>query len=145
MSDIARIVIFKKENGEEFTFEDKYVQLTSLENKMLIFKFEASQDILKEGAEFFSTFNTYEQIKVDIGGTGEIPCYMKSLSPIVGRGPKKTNGEHLNGIFTLSLQQIVAAPDPEEEQNSANSCSSRSRGRAKLLKLRFITKWSLFH
>ena len=54
---------------------------------------------------------------MDIGGTGEIPCYMKSLSPIVGRGPKKTNGEHLNGIFTLSLQQIVAAPDPEEEQN----------------------------
>ncbi len=102
MTDIARIVIFKKENGEEFTFDDKYVQLTSLENKMLIFKFEASQDILKEGAEFFNTFNTYEQIKVDIGGTGEIPCYMKSLSPIVGRGPKKTNGEHLNGIFTLS-------------------------------------------
>ena len=99
MSDITRIVIFKKENGEEFTFEDKYVQLTSLENKMLIFKFEASQDILKEGAEFFSTFNTYEQIKVDIGGTGD----------------------------------------------TANSCSSRSRGRAKLLKLRFITKWSLFH
>lgn len=89
MSDIARIVIFKKENGEEFTFDDKYVQLTSLENKMLIFKFEASQDILKEGAEFFSTSNTYEQIKVDIGGTGEIPCYMKSLSPIVGRGLKK--------------------------------------------------------
>ena len=55
MSDIARIVIFKKENGEEFTFEDKYVQLTSLENKMLIFKFEASQDILKEGAELHST------------------------------------------------------------------------------------------
>ncbi len=54
MSDIARIVIFKKENGEEFTFDDKYVQLTSLENKMLIFKFEASQDILKEGAEFFN-------------------------------------------------------------------------------------------
>ena len=34
MSDIARIVIFKKENGEEFTFDDKYVKLTSLENKM---------------------------------------------------------------------------------------------------------------
>ncbi|MCI5737057.1 MAG: hypothetical protein MR277_03455 [Methanobrevibacter ruminantium] len=126
MSDIARIVIFKKENGEEFTFDDKYVQLTSLENKMLIFKFEASQDILKEGAEFFSTFNTYEQIKVDIGGTGEIPCYMKSLSPIVGRGPKKTNGEHLNGIFTLSLQQIVAAPDSEEEQNCLNCALSQN-------------------
>ena len=33
MTDIARIVIFKKENGEEFTFDDKYVQLTSLEKK----------------------------------------------------------------------------------------------------------------
>ncbi len=127
MTDIARIVTFKKENGEEFTFDDKYVQLTSLENKMLIFKFEASQDILKEGAEFFSTFNTYEQIKVDIGGTGEIPCYMKSLSPIVGRGPKKTDGEHLNGIFTLSLQQIVAAPDAEEEQNCL-SCALSQNG-----------------
>ena len=101
MTDIARIVIFKKENGEEFTFDDKYVQLTSLEN-------------------------TYEQIKVDIGGTGEIPCYMKSLSPIVGRGPKKTNGEHLNGIFTLSLQQIVAAPDPEEEQNCLDCALSQN-------------------
>ena len=91
MSDIARIVIFKKENGEEFIFDDKYVQITSLENKMLIFKFEASQDILKEGSEFFSTFNTYEQIKVDIGGTGDIPCYMKSLSPIVGHIITPTN------------------------------------------------------
>jgi len=63
---------------------------------------------------------------VDIGGTGEIPCYMKSLSPIVGRGPKKTNGEHLNGIFTLSLQQIVAAPDPEEEQNCLNCALSQN-------------------
>lgn len=117
MSDIATIIIFKKENGEEFIFDDKYVQLTSLENKMLIFRFEAPQDILKEGAEFFSNFKTYEHIKVDIGGTGDIPCYLKSLSPIVGRGPKKTNGEHLNGIFTLSLQQIVKAPDLEEEHN----------------------------
>ena len=33
MTDIARIVIFKKENGEEFTFDDKYVQLTSLEKR----------------------------------------------------------------------------------------------------------------
>ena len=33
MTDIARIVIFKKENGEEFTFDDKYVQLTSLEKE----------------------------------------------------------------------------------------------------------------
>ena len=73
MSDIATIIIFKKENGEEFIFDDKYVQLTSLENKMLIFRFEAPQDIL--------------------------------------------NGEHLNGIFTLSLQQIVKAPDLEEEHN----------------------------
>ena len=48
MSDIATIIIFKKENGEEFIFDDKYVQLTSLENKMLIFRFEAPQDILKE-------------------------------------------------------------------------------------------------
>ena len=32
MSDIATIIIFKKENGEEFIFDDKYVQLTSLEN-----------------------------------------------------------------------------------------------------------------
>ena len=39
MSDIATIIIFKKENGEEFIFDDKYVQLTSLENKMLIFRF----------------------------------------------------------------------------------------------------------
>ncbi len=96
MSDIATIIIFKKENGEEFIFDDKYVQLTSLENKMLIFRFEAPQDILKEGAEFFSNFKTYEHIKVDIGGTGDI---------------------HLNGIFTLSLQQIVKAPDLEEEHN----------------------------
>ncbi len=117
MSDIATIIIFKKENGEEFIFDDKYVQLTSLENKMLIFRFEAPQDILKEGAEFFSNFKTYEHIKVDIGGTGDIPCYLKSLSPIIGRGPKKTNGEYLNGIFTLSLQQIVKAPDLEEEHN----------------------------
>lgn len=126
MSDIATIIIFKKENGEEFIFDDKYVQLTSLENKMLIFRFEAPQDILKEGAEFFSNFKTYEHIKVDIGGTGDIPCYLKSLSPIVGRGPKKTNGEHLNGIFTLSLQQIVAAPDPEEEQNCLNCALSQN-------------------
>ena len=121
MSDIARIVIFKKDNGEEFIFDDKYVQITSLENKMMIFKFEAPQEKLKEGTDFFSKFNSYEQIKVDIGGTGDIPCYLKSLSHIVGRGPKKTNGEHLNGIFTLSLQQIVAAPDAEEEQNCLNS------------------------
>ena len=71
MSDIATIIIFKKENGEEFIFDDKYVQLTSLENKMMIFRFEAPQDILKEGAEFFGNFKTYEHIKVDIGGTGD--------------------------------------------------------------------------
>ena len=61
MSDIATIIIFKKENGEEFIFDDKYVQLTSLENKMLIFRFEAPQDILKEGAEFFSNFKTSQR------------------------------------------------------------------------------------
>ena len=126
MSDIARIVIFQKDNGEEFIFDDKYVQITSLENKMMIFKFEAPQEKLKEGTDFFSKFNSYEQIKVDIGGTGDIPCYLKSLSHIVGRGPKKTNGEHLNGIFTLSLQQIVAAPDAEEEQNCLNCALSQN-------------------
>lgn len=127
MSDIATIIIFKKEDGEEFIFDDKYVHLTALENKMLIFRFEAPQDILKEAAEFFSTFKTYEHVKVDIGGTGDIPCYLKSLSPIVGRGPKKTNGEHLNGIFTLSLQQIVKAPDLEEEEN-CQTCALMQNG-----------------
>ena len=81
---------------------------------------------MEKSSLLMTNMYTYEQIKVDIGGTGEIPCYMKSLSPIVGRGPKKTNGEHLNGIFTLSLQQIVAAPDPEEEQNCLNCALSQN-------------------
>ena len=112
MSDIARIVIFKKDNGEEFIFDDKYVQITSLENKMMIFKFEAPQEKLKEGTDFFSKFNSYEQIKVDIGGTGDIPCYLKSLSHIVGRGPKK------NQWRTFKWHFHIITP--------ANSFSSRS-------------------
>ena len=126
MSDIANVVQFKKENGEEFNFDDKYVKLTALEDKLLVFKFEAPQEILKEGRDFFEKFNTYEQIKVDIGGTGDISCYLKSLSPIVGRGPKKTNGEYLNGIFTVSIQQIVKAPDLEEEHNCMNCALSQN-------------------
>ena len=87
---------------KSFTFDETiYVQLTSLKNKMLIFKFEAPQDILKEGAEFFSTSNTYEPDQKRIfGETEEIPLlYEKPIHLLIDRDPIKTNGEHLNGIF----------------------------------------------
>ena len=120
MSDIENTIKFKKENDDEVTFEDKYVHLTALEDKNLIFKFEAVQDDLKEVHEFFDNLKNYEHVNVDIGATGEISCYFKSLSPIVGSGPKKVNGEHLNGIFILSLQQLVDTPDSQQEQGCQN-------------------------
>ena len=113
-NNIDDTVQFRRNDGEIYKIETKYVHLKSLIDHTLVFKFEAPKDILYEGEDFFKPIAMNEDIKVDIGGTGDIPCSFKTLSPIADKG--EDDGV-LMGLYTIVIQEIRKAPDLEEEEN----------------------------
>ncbi len=114
-SDISNIVSFKKDDGNTYDFNDKYIGLKALDDNMFVFSVEAPQEIVGESMLFFESLKIFEPMSVDIGGTGDIRCYFKGVSPIVGKGPS-IDGVSKNGFFTITLQELKpAVEDPEED------------------------------
>ncbi|WP_295721828.1 hypothetical protein [uncultured Methanobrevibacter sp.] len=116
-SDISNIVAFKKDDGNSFEFNDKYIRLKSLDENIFVFSVEAPQEIVGESMLFFESLKIFEPI----GGTGDIRCYFKGVSPIVGKGPS-INGVHKNAFFTITLQELKPAVDDPEEDHVCVGC-----------------------
>ena len=71
-SDISNIVSFKKDDGNTYDFNDKYIGLKALDDNMFVFSVEAPQEIVGESMLFFESLKIFEPMSVDIGGTGDI-------------------------------------------------------------------------
>ena len=82
-SDIGNNVIFKKQLGLNFEIDQKYVGLKMKENNILSFNFRIPGELKDEVEGYFKRFKMGEPILVDIGGTGDIRCEFKGLSPVL--------------------------------------------------------------
>ena len=82
-SDIGNNVVFKKQLGLNYEIDQKYVGLKMKENNILSFNFRAPGDMINEVEDYFKRFKMGEPILVDIGGTGDIRCEFKGLSPVL--------------------------------------------------------------
>ncbi|MGN1363484.1 MAG: hypothetical protein ACI4VU_07265 [Methanobrevibacter sp.] len=120
-NDISNVVLFKRQNDDYYEFDDKYVGLKMLDNNVFVFSIEAPQEEVGKSMMFFENIAMFEPILVDIGGTGNIPCYFKGVSPVVGKGPMM-NGTHKNAFYTVTLQELVNAPPDVEEEHECVGC-----------------------
>lgn len=83
MSEIGQNVIFKKESGEMISLQEKFVRLQSRAGGLLTVNFRAPEEEMITLKEFFKLFQNDEVVKIDIGGTGDINCSFKGISPIL--------------------------------------------------------------
>lgn len=120
-SSIGNIVSFKKQNNDYYEFNDKYVGLKLLDNHVFVFSIEAPQEEIGRSMMFFDSLDMFEPILVDIGGTGNIPCYFKGVSPVVGKG-SGGNGRQGDGFYTITLQELVNAPPDVEAEHECVGC-----------------------
>lgn len=116
-SEISNIVLFKREDGDKFEFDDKYVGLKALKDDIFVFTVNAPQEVVGKSMIFFEGLKMFEPLKVDIGGTGDIPCYFKGVSPVVNKGEKVSPN---SAFFTITLQELKNAPNFEEEHECVN-------------------------
>ncbi|MCI6774914.1 hypothetical protein [Methanobrevibacter boviskoreani] len=116
-NEISNVVLFKRGDGDKFEFDDKFVRLKALDEDMFVFTVNAPQEIVGKSMIFFEGLKMFEPVKVDIGGTGDIPCYFKGVSPIVNKG---SNGLGNNAFFTITLQELKNPPKFEEEHECVN-------------------------
>ena len=82
-SDIGNNVIFKKQLGLNYEIDQKYVGLKMKENNILSVNFRIPGDLKDEVEGYFKRFKMGEPILVDIGGTGDIRCDFKGISPVL--------------------------------------------------------------
>mgnify|MGYP003550076905 CR=1 FL=1 len=90
-SDIGNNVIFKKQLGLNYEIDQKYVGLKMKENNILSVNFRIPGDLKDEVEGYFKRFKMGEPILVDIGGTGDIRCDFKGISPVL----KNKNGTEM--------------------------------------------------
>ncbi len=103
MSEITSEVIFKKENGESVSLLEKYVGLHSRAEGMLTINFRTPEAEMNDLKEFFESFQSDQIVKVDIGGTGDIDCSFKGMSPIL---PQTDNAGFPYFTLSVTLQDI---------------------------------------
>ncbi|MCK9152259.1 hypothetical protein [Methanobacterium alcaliphilum] len=114
MSDITQEVIFKKDSGESLSLSEKFVRLHSRANGVLTVNFRTPEKEMVDLKEFFQLFQNDELLKIDIGGTGDIGCSFKGMSPIM-----KSNDDAGFTFFSLSitlqdLEKMKAYNEPPE-------------------------------
>ena len=115
-SDIGNNVIFKKQLGLNFEIDQKYVGLKMKENNILSFNFRVPVDLKDEVEGYFKRFKMGEPILVDIGGTGDIRCEFKGLSPVL------KSKDELDKYFISATLQEDKQYNPLEEEK-CETCS----------------------
>ena len=110
-NDIGTNVIFKKQLGLNYEIDQKYVGLKMKENNILSFNFR-----VPEVEAYFKRFKLGEPILVDIGGTGDIKCDFKGISPVL------KNKDELDQYFISATLQEDKQYDPLEEEK-CETCS----------------------
>ena len=116
-SDIGTNVIFKKQLGLNFEIDQKYVGLKMKKNNILSFNFRVPGDITDEVETYFRRFKLGEPILVDIGGTGDIRCEFKGLSPVLKRK------EEMDSYFVSATLREDKTYNPLEEEK-CETCSN---------------------
>ena len=115
-NEIGTNVIFKKQLGLNYEIDQKYVGLKMKENNILSFNFRVPGELIGEIEAYFKRFKLGEPIMVDIGGTGDIKCDFKGVSPVL------KNKKDSNQYFISATLQEDKQYDPLEEEK-CETCS----------------------
>ena len=115
-SDIGNNVIFKKQLGLNYEIDQKYIGLKMKENNILSVNFRVPGDLKDEVEDYFKRFKLGEPILVDIGGTGDIRCEFKGLSPVL------KSKDAVDQYFLSATLQEDKTYDPLEEEK-CETCS----------------------
>ncbi|MBE6511282.1 MAG: hypothetical protein E7Z74_08530 [Methanobrevibacter millerae] len=115
-SDIGNNVIFKKQLGLNYEIDQKYIGLKMKENNVLSVNFRVPGDLKDEVEDYFKRFKLGEPILVDIGGTGDIRCEFKGLSPVL-----KSKDAVDQYFLSATLQEDKTYDSLEEEK--CETCS----------------------
>ena len=86
------------------------------ENNILSFNFRVPGDLKDEVEGYFKRFKMGEPILVDIGGTGDIRCEFKGLSPVL------KSKDELDKYFISATLQEDKQYNPLEEEK-CETCS----------------------
>lgn len=114
--EIGTTVLFKKQLGLNYEINQKYVGLKMKENNILSFNFRVPGELKDEIEEYFRRFKLGEPILVDIGGTGDIKCDFKGISPVL------KNKDEFDQYFISATLQEDKTYDPVEEEK-CDTCS----------------------
>lgn len=105
MSDIDNKIYFKRDLSKGvLEVEQKLVGLKSHDTGLLIVNFRAPEEDMQNIKEFFLSLQTSEPVMVDIGGTGDINCYYKGISPII---KNKDNAGFEYFFVSVTLQELI--------------------------------------
>ena len=115
-NEIGTDIIFKKQLGLNLEIDQKYVGLKMKENNILSINFRVPGSLIGEVESYFKRFKLGEPILVDIGGTGDIKCDFKGLSPVL------KNNDELDQYFISATLQEDKQYDPLEEEK-CETCS----------------------
>ena len=115
-NDIGTNVLFKKQLGLNYEIDQKYVGLKMKENNILSFNFRVPGDLINEIEAYFKRFKLGEPILVDIGGTGDIKCDFKGISPVL------KNKDEFDQYFISATLQEDKQYNPLEEEK-CETCS----------------------
>ena len=114
--EIGTTVLFKKQLGLNYEIDQKYVGLKMKENNILSFNFRVPGELKDYIEEYFRRFKLGEPILVDIGGTGDIKCDFKGISPVL------KNKDEFDQYFISATLQEDKTYDPVEEEK-CDTCS----------------------
>ena len=114
--EIGTDITFKKQLGLNYEIDQKYVGLKMKENNILSFNFRVPKSLKDEVETYFKRFKMGEPILVDIGGTGDIRCDFKGISPVL------KNKNEFDQYFISVILQEDKKFDPLEEEK-CESCS----------------------
>ena len=82
-NEIGTNILFKKQLGLDYEIDQKYVGLKMKENNILSFNFRVPGALKDDVEAYFKKFKLGEPILVDIGGTGDMRCIFKGVSPVL--------------------------------------------------------------
>ena len=102
--------------GLNYEIDQKYVGLKMKENNILSFNFRVPGNLIDEIEAYFKRFKLGEPIMVDIGGTGDIKCDFKGISPVL------KNKNEMDQYFISATLQEDKQYDPLEEEK-CETCS----------------------
>lgn len=115
-SEIGNNITFKKQLGLNYEIDQKYVGLKMKENNILSFNFRVPGVLKDEVHSYFKRFKLGEPILVDIGGTGDIRCEFKGISPVLKSKDK------MDSYFMSATLQEDKTYNPLEEEK-CETCS----------------------